>query len=51
MISLAITIAVFFSNIAAAITETIVTPTPGLGHGKIADIVAMALWSYSIIPS
>jgi hypothetical protein len=51
VLSIAITVAVFFSNIAAAITETIVTPTPGLGHGKVADIVAIALWSYSLIPS
>jgi len=50
MICLAITIAVFLGNVASAITETVVTPTPGLGYGKVADVIALALWVYSLIP-
>ena len=28
------------SNIAQAVEETITTPTPGLGHGRLGDVAA-----------
>ncbi|MGH7238932.1 MAG: hypothetical protein ACREHG_02580 [Candidatus Saccharimonadales bacterium] len=48
MASLVIVVAVFLGNVASAITETIVTPTPGLGYGKCADVIALAIWAYSL---
>lgn len=44
MKALAISIIVLIGSVAMAVTETIVTPTPGLGHGKFADVIALVLW-------
>lgn len=44
MKALAISIIVLIGSITMAVTETIVTPTPGLGHGKLADGIALVLW-------
>lgn len=49
MASILIAMILFVSGISEAIVETIVTPTPGLGHGRVADIIALVLWGYSII--
>lgn len=38
-------------NVVLAITETLVTPEPGLGHGRIASIAAIALWAWSLAHS
>jgi hypothetical protein len=32
------------SMVAQAVEETITTPTPGLGHGRLADIAAGLTW-------
>jgi hypothetical protein len=32
------------ANVAQAIEETITTPTPGLGHGRLGDIPAGLTW-------
>jgi hypothetical protein len=32
-------------NVTAAIADTIITPTPGLGHSKLGDAAATALWA------
>lgn len=37
------------TNCALAIEETITTPTPGLGHGKLADCVALATFALSTL--
>jgi hypothetical protein len=50
MLSLIFALAIFLGNIASAITETVVTPTPALGYGKVADVVAFAIWAYSLVP-
>jgi hypothetical protein len=31
-------------NIAQAVEETITTPTPGVGHGRLGDIAAALTW-------
>jgi hypothetical protein len=31
-------------NIAQAVEETISTPTPGVGHGRLGDIAAALTW-------
>jgi hypothetical protein len=31
-------------NIAQAVEETICTPTPGVGHGRLGDIAAALTW-------
>jgi hypothetical protein len=31
-------------NIAQAVEETITTPTPGVGHGRLGDIAAGLTW-------
>lgn len=38
----AVTAIITANNVAAAIEETITTPTPGLGHGRLADVMALA---------
>lgn len=50
MLSLVFIVAVFLGNVATAVTETIVTPTPAFGYGKIADVIAFAIWAYSLVP-
>jgi hypothetical protein len=32
------------SNVAQAVEETITTPTPGLGHGRLGDLAAALTW-------
>ena len=32
------------ANVAQAIEETITTPTPGMGHGRLGDIAAGLTW-------
>jgi hypothetical protein len=32
-------------HVTAAIADTIITPTPGLGHSKLGDAAATALWA------
>ena len=32
------------ANVAQAIEETITTPTPGVGHGRLGDIAAGLTW-------
>ena len=32
------------ANVAQAIEETIITPTPGVGHGRLGDIAAGLTW-------
>lgn len=44
MKALVISLIVLIGSVAMAVTETIVTPTPGLGHGKFADVIALVLW-------
>lgn len=38
-----------FTNIAMAVEETITTPTPGLGHGRLADLAALATMTASFM--
>ena len=33
------------ANVAQAIEETITTPTPGMGHGRLGDIAAGLTWA------
>jgi hypothetical protein len=50
MILTAITLLLLqLGNVAAAIVDTIVTPTPGLGYGRIADVAALAMWTLSAL--
>ena len=32
------------SMVAQAVEETITTPTPGVGHGRLADVAAAMTW-------
>jgi hypothetical protein len=36
-------------NVAQAIEETITTPSPGLGHGRIADVAALITFTLSTL--
>lgn len=36
-------------NVCEAVTETITTPTPGIGHGRAGDVVAIAMCALSLI--
>jgi hypothetical protein len=36
------------SQVAQAVEETITTPTPGLGHGRIGDVAAGLTWVASL---
>jgi hypothetical protein len=31
-------------NLAQAVEETICTPTPGVGHGRLGDVAAVLTW-------
>jgi hypothetical protein len=37
-------IAFAFTCIVMAIVETITTPTPGLGYGRVANVISLVLW-------
>lgn len=37
------------TNLELAIEETICTPSPGLGHGRIANMAALALFAFNFI--
>jgi hypothetical protein len=35
--------------VAEAVEETITTPTPGLGHGRLADVAAALTWTAGLL--
>lgn len=37
-----------FTLIMAAVVETVVTPTPGLGYGRVANITALVIWAVTL---
>jgi hypothetical protein len=44
------TLAIAFAStcIAMAIVETITTPTPGLGYGRVANVVSLVIWTVTL---
>lgn len=40
--------ALAFTMVMVAVVETIATPTPALGYGRVANIVSLAIWAVTL---
>ena len=40
--------ALAFTLVMVAVVETITTPTPALGYGRVANVIALVIWAVTL---